>query len=114
MTSRNLLIKALPCIACELEECAQLQPTEAHHLNLGGKAGQKRRGDDYSIPLCAWHHRSVPPEGMRSGDAVFYMGPSLAGSSKRFRELYGTDDELLERTNARLRSEVDAFFTGAA
>ena len=111
---RNDLIKAMPCVACEIEGCQQLQPTEVHHLNLGGKAGQKRRGDDYTIPLCTYHHRGEPMAGETKGDAMFYRGPSLALSSKRFRELYGTDDELLERTNARLRSEVDAFFTGAA
>jgi hypothetical protein len=100
--NRNELVRSLPCIACQLEGCEQLMPTEAHHLNLGGLAGQKRRGDEFTIPLCTWHHRSVPPEGMKAGDAAYYMGPSLAQNSKLFRLTYRTDDELLELTNQRL------------
>lgn len=100
--NRNLRIKELPCIACEIEGCAQLMPTEAHHLNLDGKAGQKRRGDDYTIPLCTWHHRGVAPEGIKPGDAAFYMGPSLQQNSKLFRYTYGSDDHLLALTNGKL------------
>jgi hypothetical protein len=100
--NRLLQVKALPCIACQIEGCHQHTPTEAHHLNLGGKAGQKRRGDDYTIPLCTWHHRGDPPEGVTASDAAYYLGPSLQRSSKRFRETYGTDDELLERTSKAL------------
>ena len=57
----------------------------------------------YTIPLCTWHHRGEP-----NGLGVKWMevnvGPSLARQSKRFRELYGTDDELLEKTNQLLAS----------
>lgn len=103
MSARSKLVKSLPCICCKIEDVRQVQPTDEHHLNLGGKAGQKRRGDSYSVPLCAWHHQGYPPEGMNASEATFAMGPSLARSSKRFRETYGNDDRLLEMTNESLR-----------
>ena len=95
-------LKGMKCIACQFEGCEQLTVTEIHHLNEFGHAGMKRRGDEFTVPLCSWHHRSVCPEGVKPGDALFYMGPSLAQNSKRFRETYGTDDELLEHTNKAL------------
>lgn len=103
MSARSKLIKLLPCICCEMENIAQVQHTDEHHLNLDGKAGQKRLGDSHSIPLCAWHHQGYPPEGMTASEATFHLGPSLARSSKRFRDTYGRDEFLLEITNERLR-----------
>lgn len=75
---------------------------ERHHLNSGGYAGQKRLGDEYTIPLCSWHHRGViRPQWTRITMIASY-GPSLAGGSKPFRETYGTDAELLAKTNLLL------------
>lgn len=98
MSARSLLVKSLPCLACEIQQCSQPNGTEEHHLLSGGK----RRGDDYSIPLCKWHHRSET----RWGHSTLYMtnkyGPSLAKGSKPFHERYGTDEELLAITNENL------------
>lgn len=107
MSARSPLVKSLPCIACQHEGVAkQCGVTEEHHLNLGGKAGQKRRGDDYSIPLGSWHHRGVRPFGMSSDAMTALYGPSLALDSKQFRFAYGSDDQLLALTNAKLASLV--------
>lgn len=92
----------MPCIACRLGNHEQIMPTEAHHLNLGGNAGQKRRGDDYSIPLCSWHHRSDTPPDVTKAAMTAKYGPSLATNSKAFRRHYGFDDDLLVETNMRL------------
>jgi len=100
--SRSLEVKRLPCIACEIERCEQLSPTEAHHQNLDGKAGQKRLGDEFQVPLCAWHHRGVTPNGYNKSEATYYFGPSLALDSKQFRFCYGQDWQLLELTNLKL------------
>jgi hypothetical protein len=92
-------LKRLGCIACKKEQTHSPTP-DIHHLNLGGRAGQKRRGHDFTIPLCVWHHA-----GRRFRDDVsplafrLIYGPSLAKQSKLFREIYGTDDELLAETN---------------
>lgn len=103
MTARSLMVRRLPCIACQLFGVAhQPFPTEAHHLNLGGHAGQKRRGDEFQIPLCAWHHRGKQPKYVHSLVMPALYGPSLARQSKKFREAFGTDDALLARTNEML------------
>lgn len=102
MSTRSASILALPCLACVMERCTQPSRSEVHHLNLGGMAGQKRRGDEFSIPLCSWHHRSEPPEGYTKQRAFLAYGPSLAGHSRLFRALYGSDDALLAKTNAQI------------
>lgn len=103
MTTHSLLVKQLPCICCEIEGQTQPLPTHAHHLNLGGHAGQKRRGDEYQIPLCAWHHVGEPVMGSTASEMTYVYGPSYARSSKRFRELYGDDETLWNLTNERLK-----------
>ena len=91
------------CIACRIHEMVYRYP-EIHHLNLGGKAGQKRRGHQFTIPLCSWHHQGTVDLGWNSVEMVQKHGPSLAKQSRRFREVFGSDDELLEQT-ARLIEE---------
>lgn len=98
-------LKALGCIACR-KHAPWFAPAEIHHLNLGGKAGQKRRGHDFTIPLCEWHHRGLPGEFWLVSEATAILGPSLAKSSKRFRETYGTDDELLAEVNKLIGAAV--------
>lgn len=105
MSARSLLVKQLPCIACAIEGVQQATPTEAHHCNIGGLAGQKRRGDAYQLPLCAHHHRGEPPPGMSKTQAVHKFGPSLALDSRQFRFAYGSDDQLLAITNAQLERQ---------
>lgn len=97
---RMALVRQLPCIACTIGGTSVCGKTEAHHLNLGGKAGQKRRGDWFVIPLGRWHHQGIPPDGMSAMTAAMKYGPSLAKSSKRFRAMFGDDQALLEKTNA--------------
>jgi Recombination enhancement, RecA-dependent nuclease len=95
-------LKEMGCIACWMEGNMNSQP-EIHHLNLGGHAGQKRRGDEYTIPLCPWHH-----QGRRIGNATTLgmaqlLGPSMAITPRLFRVKYGRDDELLAKVNNLLR-----------
>jgi hypothetical protein len=86
---------------------------EIHHLNLGGRAGQKRRGDEFTIPLCTWHHRGEPFNHFTVTRMREAFGPSLARTSKAFREAFGTDDELLAKTND-LIFQLDNLARGAA
>jgi hypothetical protein len=105
-------LKELGCIACWYERLARPPgPPEIHHLNLGGKAGQKRRGDEFTIPLCAWHHQGRLLPGRTSIDMFALFGPSLARQSRAFRERYGTDDELLSLVNRRI-ARLDRIATG--
>jgi hypothetical protein len=68
-------------------------PCEVHHLTVGGKHGQKRRGHRFTVGLNPWSHRGVPfgPYSARECKAMF--GPSYAKEPRAFRELY--PDELL-------------------
>lgn len=79
---------------------------EIHHLNLGGHAGQKRLGDEFTIPLCRWHHQGVVPPGWQLKEAQSYLGPALSRQSKAFRKLYGTDEFLLGLVNQKLEEMV--------
>jgi hypothetical protein len=100
-------LKAMGCVAClimRITPCGN----EIHHLNSFGHAGMERRGDRYTISLGAWHHRGEPPEGMTATQAEAKYGPSLARSSKRFREKFGSDDELLSQTDERLAQLLPA------
>lgn len=109
MSALSMQVKRLRCLACEIEDVSQPNPTEAHHLNAGGHAGQKRLGDHAQIPLCAYHHRGVCPVGMTREVMTHLYGPSLALDSKQFRFAYGNDLALLAATQfklARLEPEV--------
>lgn len=99
---RMARVRELPCIACQIRGVVQPNKTEAHHCNAGGNAGQKRRGDEFVLPLCQHHHRSVQKLGWTSIEMAEVYGPSLAKSSKRFRASFGTDDELLVMVNKML------------
>lgn len=100
---RMALVKRLPCIACviggRLDVCGK---TQVHHLNFDGKAGQKRRGDDFTIPLGDFHHQGIPKRNWTTRQMTQVYGPSLALQSKAFRNRYGKDDDLLARTNKLL------------
>lgn len=88
-------MKELGCICCrQLGIIAA--GAEVHHLTLGGLAGQKRRGHDETVTLCAWHHRGVISSGETGRSMELRFGPSLARGSKEFRRTFGTDDQLLE------------------
>lgn len=88
-------LKARACVCCRIEGFLQPNRTTAHHLLSGGR----RRGHQQSIPLCEWHHSAVRIPGRSSDDMTTLYGPSLANGSKVFHERYGTDDELLSRSN---------------
>lgn len=98
MSARSPIIRAMPCICCEIQQCAQPFPTTEHHLISGGR----RRGDEFSIPVCEWHHlsRCLPLIPWKTMTRLY--GPSLAKGSKPFHGRYGIDDELLALTNARI------------
>jgi hypothetical protein len=94
-------MKELGCIACR--EQGLLRYPEIHHLNDYQHAGSARRGDSYTIPLCAWHHRGEAIEHLTTDETEELLGPSLAKAPNRFRVFFGSDNVLLEITNRLLR-----------
>jgi len=74
----QIIREELGCVACGLLGC------QAHHLLSGGR----RISHSHTIPLCPGCH----------------TGPNSIHKRKRwFRDLYGTDDELLDRTDALVK-----------
>ena len=74
-------VASLPCCVCGVS------PVEVHHIRSGMGMGQ-RAGDDETIPLCPWHHRTGP--------VAFHAGPRV------FQAAFGSERELLARTMERL------------
>lgn len=96
------VIHRLPCVAClqlGLPGCGRV---EAHHLVDKGYR-KHSGGHQATIPLGAWHHRGEP----LFGRTVRYMqsvyGPSMKLASKHFAAVFGTQRELLARTNAVIK-----------
>jgi hypothetical protein len=70
---------------------------EVHHLNTGGHAGHKRRGDEFTIGLCRWHHQGEAPATLKMPE--YFLGPSLKLQPNYFRQVFGVDDHLLKYQN---------------
>lgn len=94
--ARFALIWEHGCVACLIYGLYTLP--EIHHLTVGGKHGQKRRGHDFTIGLCPYHHRGDPGFSDRELCELAY-GPSYALQPKLFRETFGQDDYLLAYQN---------------
>lgn len=90
---RCIRIREIGCLACR--RLGTYRPPDVHHLNLGGHAGQVRRGDECTIGLCEYHHRGITPEMFTAAEARYFLGPSLKHEPNAFREQFGTDDALL-------------------
>lgn len=95
-------IHGLTCLACDQQIWAQ-QPfvTEAHHLV--DKGTRKHSGGHMAtIPLDGWHHRGICIEGWSSDQMKRVFGPSLALHKKQFVAEYGSERELLAKTDKLL------------
>lgn len=99
-------LQSVGCVCCAVNHgfgfLPSLLPVEIHHLNAGGLHGGKRLGDEFTIPLCKWHHRGVATGFLSRAQMTPMYGPSWANGSKPFRAVYGSDADLLARANAGL------------
>ena len=92
-------LKDMGCIAARLRGLGYVGP-DIHHILSGGK----RMGHQYTLPLSPWHNRGDIPEqcaGAKEAEAI--LGPSMYRSKRRFEAEFGTELELLEVVNGRLR-----------
>jgi hypothetical protein len=81
------------CVACR--KLGLWRVPEIHHIVSG-----YRLGNDHTLPLCAWHHRGVPPDmDMYKSVAVKKLGPNLRDEKKRFVKEFGSEMNLLEEVN---------------
>jgi hypothetical protein len=100
-SSRFDAMKRGECMACRINDTrlharCDGEGCDAHHLLSGGR----RRGHDFTIALCAWHHRAIRPDDCRTDAEAFHKyGPTVANELRMFRETYGSDDALLAIQN---------------
>jgi hypothetical protein len=95
-------LKEIGCLACWMIGFPDVYP-EIHHQNLGEHAGQKQLGDEFTVPLCGWHHQGHGPASLYET-----LGPSLKLHTAEFREKFGSDETQLAKTNdlIRVRNEM--------
>lgn len=70
-------------------------PCEIHHLTIGGRHGQKRRGHEFTMGLNPWSHRGETFGGLTEAQCLARFGPSYARQPRLFRQVIGEDDFLL-------------------
>ncbi len=99
---------AIKEIGCVIAQALGLGfvPCEVHHLTVGGKHGQKRRGHDFTIGLNPWSHRGEPFGGMSAARCEELFGPSYARQPRKFRQEIGSDDYLLDLQNTLIEKHM--------
>ncbi len=96
--SRLAAIKASGCILCLLVT-GKTRPPDVHHLT----SGSRRKGHQYTIGACEYHHRGLIPDGHNRQSASGLMGPSFVHGRRGFAEFFGSDDLLLKIQNLILK-----------
>lgn len=71
---------------------------DVHHITDCGR----RLGDAQTIPLSPYYHRGVIPSGMTQRRAYLELGPTLENHKREFVERFGTELQLLAKTNELL------------
>lgn len=99
-------IKEIGCVVAQALGLGFI-PCEVHHLTVGGRHGQKRRGHDFVIGLNPWSHRGEPFGGMRADTCERLFGPSYAKQPRRFRQEIGSDDYLLDLQNTLIQQHLE-------
>jgi hypothetical protein len=103
---RFRLLQDLGCICCLVEGLGHVAP-DIHHIVDNGYR-RLSGGHKSTIPLCPFHHRAVPPNGMTAAEAEACMGPSMKLNKKKFIEKYGTERSLLTSVDLLIRSRMQA------
>lgn len=104
---RDTAIREIGCICC-LKVGQGFVPAEKHHLLTTGLHGNgKRRGEQFTIGLCSYHHRGI-------GAPAVYRSPSLAREPRAFRERFGNDETLLAEQNRLIDIWRKSFIGGIA
>ena len=105
---RDFAIRDIGCIVCR-ELGLGFVPAEKHHLTTTGRHGTgKRRGEAATIGVCSWHHRGVIGEGYTRKEMADCYGPGYALQARAFREIYGSDDDLLAEQDRLIANWQDS------
>lgn len=90
-------LHAIGCIACRKE--GRFSQVDIHHIVDKGYR-KHSGGSAATIPLCPWHHRGIPLDGMRINETCGLLGPCLAKHKKYFIQRYGDERSLLAEVDA--------------
>lgn len=101
MTSKSDLkrydaLQRIGCVCCKL--LGFHNHGDIHHIVSSGYR-RLSGGNNSTVVLCPYHHRGIIPQGMDRQEVELNFGPSLANGSKPFHARFGTQAELLARTN---------------
>lgn len=102
---RLYFIKEIGCVACLMKFGSAEPGGDGHHCFIDNKP----RSHDDMVCLCKWHHLKRPPNGYTERRALQVYGPSRHGHAVLFEQEFGTDAQLLEFQNARLKAYCDSF-----
>ncbi len=91
-------MRPLGCVACAVIGIPNVQDLELNHL----LDGHRRLGHWYSIFLCVGHHRGYWSKDQFEIMSVGQM-KSIADSRNAFSEVYGTERDLWEKVQLRLK-----------
>ena len=89
--SRYADMGKIGCVVCRVFYLVYSEPHMHHLSGIKYRAMGKKADDAHTIPLCPRHHQHGTKE-----------HPSAHSHPKLFAEKYGTQEELLEMTNALL------------
>lgn len=84
-------VRGLPCVICQTFGEPQLSPTTAHHC-IHDRHGTRKVPDSEAVPLCDGHHQG----NFDTSKLALHRAP------ERWRAMYGTDRDYIERTRAAL------------
>lgn len=100
---RDVAIREIGCICCLkmgiFSHCAK------HHLISTGFHGNgKRRGEQFTVGLCDYHHQGAHSVGTdRAREMAKNYGPSYADNATAFRQRFGDDEALLAEQERLLK-----------
>ncbi len=106
---------AIGCLSCRLNIATGIfKPTglrtEIHHQNEDGKHGNPRLGDEFTVPLCVWHHQgkgvpfNEPNKRITVDEMAAKYGPSWPQSGNVFHAAYPRDEQMLSTANSLIQS----------
>jgi hypothetical protein len=75
---------------------------EIHHL----VEANRRLGDDYTIPLCQYHHRGVAPD-IDNPERIYRKSRHYHGR-RAFEACWGSEHDLLTHTNEIMNAQFPA------
>jgi hypothetical protein len=109
--ARFEILRRIGCTACYINRMTGLASAQLAHRNLEIHhllSGGRRIGHEATVCLCHYHHQGKRLPFVEYGyrEQALVFGPSLEREPRRFREVYGADQELLNFQNKLLADQI--------